>query len=183
MRNKKLISIGLIVCTLLTAISVKAMDVTYTNFGVPNIQSWFKTWMDYRTISDKSSPQYKLVNHQDSNSVYTDSEGFLRAVGETDLGISDDYYVIALGSYYGTQIGCKYKITTDTGRVFYGILGDQKADMHTNSTHQYAGNNDVVEFIIDTRSLNRNVKLMGNANVYMPLNGNISKIEKINFIE
>ena len=70
----------------------------------------------------------------------------------------------------------------DTGRVFYGILGDQKADIHTNSTNQYARNNDVVEFVVDSRILNKKVKQHGSANVYMPLNGNIAKIEKISFI-
>ena len=183
MRNKKLIAIGLIIGSLLASMSsIKAVEVTYSDMGVPNVQSWFKTWMDYRTITDKFSPQYDLVNNVNHNWVYTDSEGFLRAIGETDLGIPEDYYVIALGSYYGTEITSKYRITTDTGNVFYGILGDQKDDRHTNNTHQYAGNNDVVEFLVDSNNLNSMVSQMGSANVYMPLNGNISKIEKIDFI-
>lgn len=174
--------LGLITSSLFTTVSAKAVDVTYTNMGVPNIQSYFKTWMDYRCITDKSSPQYKMVNKINNNWIYTDSEGFLRAYGEKDLGIPDDYYVIALGSYYGTNITDKYKITTDTGKVFYGILGDQKNDKHTNSTNQYASMNDIVEFVVNTKVLNKDVKRMGSANVYMPLNGNITKIEKIDFI-
>ena len=102
--KKKLIMLGLIVCSLFTTVSAKAVEVTYTDMGVPNIQSYFKTWMDYRTITDKSSPQYNLVNNVNHNWIYTDEEGFLRAIGETDLGIPEDYYVIALGSYYGTTI-------------------------------------------------------------------------------
>lgn len=180
--KKKLIMLGLIACSLFTTVSAKAVNVTYTDMGVPNIQSYFKTWMDYRCITDKSSPQYKMVNNISNDWIYTDSEGFLRAIGENDLGIPEDYYVIALGSYYGTNITNKYRITTNTGNVFYGILGDQKADYHTNSTHQYASMNDVVEFIVDTRKLNKDVKRMGSANVYMPLNGNIAKIERIDFI-
>lgn len=181
--KKKLITMGLIISSLLTSASTaQAVEVTYSDLGVPNIQSYFKTWMDYRTISDTSSPQYDFVNNISHDWVYTDSEGFLRAYGENDLGIPEDYYVIALGSYYGTEITSKYKITTDTGRVFYGMLGDQKSDVHTNSTHQYASNNDVVEFLVDSNNLNSMVSQMGSANVYMPLNGNISKIEKINFI-
>ena len=162
--------------------NVQAINVECTELGVPNIQSWFKTWMDYRTITDKTSPQYKMVQNINNNWVYLDDNGFMRAYGEMDLGIEDDYYLIALGSYYGKQIGTKYKITTDTGRVFYGILADQKADVHTNYTHQYAGNNDVVEFIVDKYTLNSFVKQMGNANVYMPLNGNIKSIQRIDFI-
>lgn len=151
--------------------------VTYTSLDVPAINSSFKTYMDYRTITNKQSTQYAFIK----NWGWSDDNGFMRANGENDLGIPDDYYMIALGSYYGTEIGTKYRITTDTGNVFYGVLCDQKDDAHTNSTHQYASNNDIVEFIVDTRVLNRTVKVMGSANVYMPLNGNIATIEKIDF--
>ena len=105
----------------------------------------------------------------------------MRCNGEQDLGITDDYYMVALGSYYGTGIGTKYKIITDTGNVFYTVLCDQKADCDTDSTHRYSYNNDVVEFIVDTRSLNKTVKLFGSANVYMPLNGKIASVERIAF--
>ncbi|MDO5397818.1 MAG: hypothetical protein Q4G33_07790 [bacterium] len=151
--------------------------VTYTSLGVPFINSSFKTYMDYRTITDKSSPQYRYVHTWG----WSDYDGFMRADGEKDLGISDNYYMIALGSYYGTEIGTKYKITTDTGNIFYGVLCDQKDDDHTNATHQYAANNNVVEFIVDTRRLNSDVKIMGSANVYMPLNGSVASIERIDF--
>lgn len=153
------------------------ITATYESMGVPGINSSFKTYMDYRTITDRTSPQYNFVHTWG----WSDENGFMRANGEWDLGITDDYYMIALGSYYGTEIGTKYQITTNTGNVFYGVLCDQKDDRHTNSTHQYAGNNDVVEFIVDTNSLRSDVKRMGSANVYMPLNGSIASIEKIDF--
>lgn len=161
-----------------TEAAKQVVTVTYNSLGVPSINSSFKTYMDYRTITDRTSPQYDFVRTWG----WSDGEGFMRANGERDLGISDDYYLIALGSYYGTEIGTKYKITTDTGNVFYGVLCDQKDDSHTNSTHQYAYNNDVVEFIVDTRCLRNDVRKMGSANVYMPLNGSITSIERIDFI-
>lgn len=151
----------------------------YTDLGVPNINSYFKTWMSYTAITDKSSPQYKFINTYG----YFDNEGFMRTNGESDLGITEDYYMIALGSYYGTSIGTKYRITLDTGRVFYGVLADCKANVHTNSTNQYVPHNkNIVEFIVNPKLLNKDVKRMGSANVYMPLNGKISKIERIDFI-
>ena len=159
--------------------TTSTITITYTSLGVPAIKSFFKTYMDYRTITNKSSPQYNFIQIFG----WCDNNGFMRANGERDLGVADDYYMIALGSYYGTEIGTKYKISTDTGNVFYGILCDQKDDAHTNSTHQYASNNDVVEFIVDTRTLISTVKRMGSANVYMPLNGNIESIEKMDFIQ
>lgn len=157
---------------------IKEIDVNYESYGVPNlVDSSFKTYMDYRCCG-KNTKQRKLYNELS----YIDNNGFVRCDGEEDLGIIDDYYFIALGSYYGTNIGDKYKITTDNGNIIYGILGDAKADQHTNSTHQYAvNNNDVVEFLVHTPNLRKDVKQMGNANVYEPLSGNIVKIEKIIF--
>ena len=156
-----------------------AMTATYTEFGVPDINSSFKTWMDYRTITCRESAQYKFIDTWG----WCDDEGFMRANGERDLGIPEDYYMIALGSYYGTEIGTKYRITTDTGNVFYGVLCDQKYDGDTDATNRYSYNDDVVEFIVDTSCLNPSVRIMGSANVYMPLNGSIAKIERIDFIE
>ena len=135
--------------------------------------------MSYKAVTNKKSPQYQYIHTYG----WSDEEGFMRAEGERELGIEDDYYLIALGSFYGTEIGTKYKITTDTGNVFYGVLADRKANIHTNSTNQYVPKNrDVVEFLVDTSKLNPLVKRMGTANVYMPLNGMISKIERIDFI-
>lgn len=152
----------------------------YVDMGVPtNVNTSFKTYMDWRCVTDETSAQYSCIRKWG----WRDENGFMRATGEKDLGIEDDYYLIALGSYYGTIIGTKYKITTDTGNVFYGMLADQKADIHTNSTNQYAGNNDVVEFLVDTRYLRKDVRRMGSANVHTPLNGHIAKIERIDFVE
>lgn len=151
----------------------------YTALGIPNINSSFKTWMSYKAITNKYSPQYNFIHTWG----WSDSEGFMRCSGERDLGIEQDYYLIALGSYYGTTIGTKYRITLDTGKVFYGALADCKDDKHTNSTNQYVPKNgNVVEFLVNTSELIKDVKIMGNANVYMPLNGNVAKIERINFV-
>lgn len=155
------------------------LTVQYTPLGVPDINSSFKTWMSYKAITDEQSYQYIFVNTYG----WADDEGFMRASGESDLGVEQDYYMIALGSYYGTTIGTKYKITLDTGAVFYGVLSDCKADNHTNSTNQYVSHNkNVVEFIVDTTKLNGLVKQIGSANVYMPLNGSVAKIERMDFV-
>lgn len=162
-------------------VDAKGLTPQYTPLAVPEVNLSCKRWMDYRKTSNKNSPQYKFIRQYG----WSDNEGFMRCNGETDLGIIDDYYMVALGSYYGTTIGTKYRITTDTGNVFYGVLAECKSDIHTNATHQYTKkqNPDMVEFIVDTKKLNKNVKKMGNANVFMPLNGSISKIERIDFVE
>lgn len=156
-----------------------SITITYKSFNVPRIDSSFKTYMDYRTITDVSSPQYNFIKKHG----WCDNNGFMRTNGEQDLGVDDDYYMIALGSHYGKEIGTKYRITTDAGNVFYGVLCDQKQDAHTNNTQQYSYNNDVVEFIVDVGKLNPTVKKMGSANVHEPLNGNIIAVEQMLFIE
>lgn len=154
-------------------------SIKYTSLGVPQIDSSFKTWMSYKAVTSKNSPQYKLIHTYG----WSDCEGFMRANAERDFGINDDYYLVALGSYYGTEIGTKYRITLDTGKVFYGVLADCKANRHTNATNQYVSvNGNVVEFIVDTARLNKSVRKMGNANVYSPLNGKVCKIEKMDFV-
>lgn len=156
------------------------LTVRYASLDVPNINSSFKTWMSYKAVTSKNSPQYKFIHTWG----WCDSDGFMRCSGERDLGVEQDYYLIALGSYYGTSIGTKYKITLDTGRVFYGALADCKANQHTNSTNQYVPKNgNVVEFLVDTTKLNKDVKRTGSANVYMPLNGKIAKIERMDFVK
>lgn len=158
---------------------VSQITVKYTPLGVPDINSSFKTWMSYKAVTNKQSPQYQFINTYG----WSDAEGFMRANSEPDLGVKQDYYMIALGSYYGTTIGTKYRITLDTGRVFYGVLSECKADVHTNSTNQYVVHNkNIVEFIVDTTKLNWLVKQRGSANVYMPLNGSVAKVERMDFV-
>ena len=153
--------------------------VEYIPLGVPNINSSFKTWMSYKAVTDRMSSQYRYINTYG----WSDEQGFMRSNRDEFAGIEDDYYLIALGSYYGTQIGTKYRITLDTGKVFYGVLADCKDNKHTNITNQYVPHNkNIIEFIVNTSKLNKDVKVMGNANYYEPLNGHVIKIERMDFI-
>ena len=152
----------------------KTGAVEYTSMEVPDIDSSFKTWMSYKTVTSVSSNQYKYINMYG----WADDNGFMRSSADICYGIEQDYYLIALGSYYGTEIGTKYRITLDTGNVFYGVLADCKDDRHTDITNRY-----VVEFLVDISALNKTVKVMGSANYLEPLKGNVIKIEKMKFIE
>lgn len=149
--------------------------INYIPFNVPNIDSSFKAYMDYRKITSKSSDQYKFIQEN----AWVDDSGFMRC--RADEGAESDYYLIALGSYYGTEIGTKYRITTDTGNVFYGVLADCKDDKHTNDTNQYTivGNDNVVEFLVDEKTLDKEVKYHGTADKIESLSGEILNIEKI----
>ena len=179
LKNLKKAVIPVLMIMVFLCSHASALEAKYTDLNVPAVDSSFKSYMDYRTITNTKSPQYKFIARWG----WTDENGFLRVGGEKDLGIADDYYVVALGSFYGTEIGTKYEITTSTGNVFYAVLGDCKANIHTNSTNQYGANNNIVEFLVDTRYLDHNVKRQGTANVYNPLNGSISSIRRIDFTE
>ena len=156
-----------------------AMTVQYTPLVVPNVNSSFKTYMDYRAVTNKASAQYKLLHTW----ALSDGNGFMRVAGERELGISEDYYCVALGAFYGTTMGTKYRFTTSTDNIFYGILSDGKGRPEVNSTQQYGmANKDVVEFLVYSPMLLPVVKKLGNAGAYQPLNGRIIKIERIDFV-
>ena len=132
MKKLSLLTSIILAIMLATTVPASASDLTatYTNLGVPtNVDTSFKTYMDWRAVTNKTSRQYKYINKNG----WCDEQGFMRANGDSDLGISEAYYLIALGSYYGTKIGTNYRITTATGNVFYGVLADLKDDRHTNS--------------------------------------------------
>lgn len=158
--------------------TVHAQHVDYISREVPTHNSSFKTYMDANALS-KSSPQYRFISQYG----YIDSNGFYRCASEPDFGVTDDYYLVAMGSYYTRTVGDKFRVTTDTGRVFYVAVADFKSDVHTDRKHQYTRRNgDVIECIVNTKTLLPEVRRMGTCNVFMPLNGSIVKVEKMNFI-
>lgn len=199
---RKYIAAAFIMLTAVFTASAQASAVTvaYTQLDVPSINSSFKSYMDYGCITAVNSPQYHYLDKW----CWVDYDGFVRCNAEAELGITSDYYAVAMGSYYGTEIGTKYKVTTDTDKVFYCVLVDCKDNSDTNYTNQYGtDNNDIFEFIVNTYRyeikengrgnkqylynsenvlLNTTVSQFGSANVYMPLNGSIVSIERISFI-
>lgn len=140
------------------------------SYEVPDGKTSFKSYMDYRTITNKSSAQYKLQQE-----CVTDNHG-LRRYG--------DDYVVALGTFYADGIGDRYKITLANETCFYAVVGDFKADAHTDSLHQYTPTEDVgkcvIEFIVDTDNLDKTAKRMGDISYAgSKFKGNILKIEKV----
>ena len=134
--------------------------------------------MDYRKITDKSSAQYMLQME-----AYTDDMG-LRKYG--------DHYIVAMGTYYSDNVGDTFKITLDNDKSFNVIIGDIKANCHTDSQNMYSSvydNNgnlisaNVIEFIVDTNKLDRSVKKLGTVSAYDNFKGNIVKIERTDVYE
>lgn len=127
-------------------------------------QGSYKCYMDYRTITDTSSPQWQL-----QQGAYTDRNG-LRKVG--------DRYCIALGSAFGTKIGTEYTIELESGAQFQAVLADQKADCDTNAEHTADINGAVVEFIVDDQLLDETAKRMGDVSYIAGMQTKVNKIYK-----
>lgn len=156
------ILLAMIVSTLISTTPVMAQEIVK---DAPEHSS-FKSWMSYEVFGG-SSDQNKLQEN-----AQTDSNG-LRTV--------DGRYCIAVGSYYSTTIGTKLDVELSTGKVLPCILGDVKADQHTDSTNRQSntGNGNVIEFIVDTHALDPVAKQRGTIDVIPGFEGDVVSITVI----
>lgn len=129
-----------------------------------DVSGEFKTYMSYQAITNKESDQYVLQQ---------------QAVTVNGFRMVDDRYLIAVGTHYAKQCGIKLDVTLDDGSVVKCIVGDIKQDIHTDSNNQYViHNGNIVEFIVDVKSLNDKARLTGDVS-YAGMDGEIIKIERI----
>lgn len=119
----------------------------------------FKAYEDYKYITNTESTQYKLQQQ-----AWTDEYG-LRRYG--------DEYMVAVGSYYGS-VGDHIKVTLDTGETFDAIIGDSKGKRWY---HKCGKGANVVEFIVDTSSLDETAKEMGDISYIPSFEGDVTEIE------
>ena len=101
----------------------------------------FMPFMDYRYITDKTSLQYKV-----QSDAITDENGFRKI---------DNKYIVALHYDVNSQ---KYNIRdilflNVDGKIKEVIVGDLRP---------VKGTENVVEFVVDTKKINKNVKVSGN---------------------
>lgn len=132
---------------------------------VPSVNTNFKSFTYYTSLN-RSSTQWRL-----QTKAYTDSNG-LRKI--------DNYYLVAVGTYYSSTIGDLFRFTTEYGNVFEVIVCDIKADAHTDSKHQYTrGKNPcMVEFYV-AKTLDKTAKVRGTIGALSGFEGSITKVEKI----
>ena len=143
-------------------VKIKFMDITgyiltsnlslekniYIDFEIPTY-SGFKSYMDYRTVTTPTSAQYNLLNN------YGYSDGGFRKV--------DGRYCIAVGSYFNTSIGQYIDLILENGIVIKCIMGDLKANIHTEDNNIFTSANKCCsEFIIDINTLDSYVAKTGN---------------------
>lgn len=120
---------------------VPVSEWDFSNYHLP---TYFKSYMDYRKLTDETSDQWAMQQE-----AYTDPLTGVRKIG--------DDYLVALGTNFGNSVGHRFLITLDSGFSFTVVTGDIKADEHTDDTNTYRSvfreNGEhianVVEFIID----------------------------------
>lgn len=146
----------------------KPKEPTYQNIPLcGETHGSFKSYMDWRAVTNTSSKQYELLN----SGIFNMDNGLL---------ITEDGYVaVALGSKYGS-VGDKFRITLDTGKTFKAIKADAKSDAHTiNGCHQYQDGS-IIEFVVDTTALsyeNRLAYVMGDISYVKGFEGIVTSIE------
>ena len=146
------------------------IEMVNESLEIPLGNSDFHMYMDYRTLTNTTTKQWKL-----QQMAWTDSDGFRR--------IGNDYCV-ALGTYYG-NIGDRFRIITDEGNSYTAIMSDAKGSDavfydSVRSWYHYAGNGcNVVEFIVQTEYLPSAVTISGSCGAVDYLSGNVVSIEMI----
>lgn len=137
----------------------------YVELEVPQNNS-FKSYMSYKAITNRNSKQYELQKY-----AYTDYLG-LRCV--------DGRICVAVGTYYTNTIGTKLDIVMKNGAVIECIVGDIKADIHTDKLNrQHSIDKSVIEFIVDVKSIEDIVKKTGDMSYgHLDFVGEIDYIRK-----
>lgn len=142
----------------------KKEDNSYTSLDV-QYTTGFKSFMDYRTITDESSKQYELQDKY----AYTGNYG---------IRMVDGRYCIALGSYFTSEIGQYVDLVLDTGVVVPCVLADQKDDEYTDDMNVTTTHNGCMsEFVVSTEDLGDAVKLYGDISYCNNIfNGNVIEV-------
>lgn len=103
----------------------------------------FKSYEPYSAITSRDTPQWRL-----RLAAKTDKRGLRRV---------DERICVALGSYFGTKVGQYFDLILKNGTVIPCIMGDEKADRHTDEKyHIYTVHSACCsEFLVDSRLLRR----------------------------
>ena len=122
------------------------LPVDTTTIYLPEYETYtgFKSYMDYRALSNTSSDQYALQLNS-----YT---------GDLGIRMYNGRYLVAIGSYFGLNIGDEFDIMLENGAIIPAVMGDLKDDNDTDVNNVYTiKTNCCTEFIIDSSSAATNI--------------------------
>lgn len=109
----------------------------------------FKSFMQYTSIKDKTSPQYRLQNEF----AYTGNYGIRQVNGR---------YCIAIGTAFGTNIGTYVDLFLENGTMIPCIVSDIKSDKDTYDDNITTIKNGCVsEFVVELDLLHNHAKRDG----------------------
>lgn len=145
---------------------VEIEQIVYNELELPEeADGKFKTYMDYRRITDKTSKQWELQQR-----AWTEERGF-RKIGE--------HFLVAVGTFYADEVGKELLIEFEDEQQIKAIVGDIKQDKHTDPTNRYVPvNGNIVEFIVDVEKLDPEVIRRGDVSL-LGLNGKITSIWEV----
>lgn len=126
----------------------------------------FKSYLPYQAITNKNSKQWELQQQATTN--------------EDGIRCIDGIPMVAVGTGWGLWVGDIALVTCENGNSFKVIVGDIKADRHTDSENKTTVSNGCrCEFIVDKDRLDPNVRIMGNVATLDKYKGYVVNIEKI----
>lgn len=159
--SKKAVNMLLIVTAgIVTASAVNTYAAT--TYGTPT-DSEFKTFMDYREITSRTSEQYKLQ----TKCTTTDA----------GLRVYNGRYCIAIGTAFNAKVWDFVTVELSSGEVLDCIVADIKRDCDTDWTNmQVDFNGNVVEFVVDKSALSYDVKVHGTVHNLEGLAGDVVNI-------
>lgn len=111
-----------------------------------------KTYEDYRCITDDTSYQYEL-----QLMAYTDKDGFRKI---------DNRYLVAIGTHFEAECGTLFDIILENDEKIPAIVGDIKADIHTDVWNVYSIGKCATEFIIDSDVMSKELLSIGDISFY-----------------
>jgi hypothetical protein len=130
---------------------INSSIINSVEYDVPNY-SGKKSYMGYNFSSNTKQDVLQSF-------AITNSDGFRMVDGR---------YCVALGTYFSEDIGKYFDIVLENGEIIKCILGDVKADAHTDPMNIFSLNNCCTEFIIDPDALNDDVKYHGDCSHLKP---------------
>lgn len=114
--------------------------------------------------------EYEIVNHSGMKSYERHTalkrghQYLLQQYATTDAygfrGINGRY-LCAVGTRFNMPVGQYFDAVLENGTVIPCIVGDIKADIHTDNTNTFTKNGCCLEFIVDYKVLDNTVKKMG----------------------
>lgn len=126
----------------------------------------FKSYMDYRKITDDTSKQYEL---QQNNVTFNDY----------GIEMLNNRYFIAIGTGHGYFVGDKVEVILEGEKILPCIVGEIKDDKDTDETNIYrTTDKSIIEFIVDETLVPSEVKLYGSFNIINDYNGKLFNIIK-----